>query len=58
MFRVLIKTTTDITANLEANRIEECNEFIKVYNDDELVGVFDIGTIQFLYKSKKGEKQN
>ena len=52
MHRVIIKTTTEITANLEANKIEDCGELIKIYNDNELVGVFDIGIIQFLYKTK------
>lgn len=52
MFRVIVKTTTEITANLEANKIEENGDFIKIYNDGELVGMFDVGIIQFLYKSK------
>ena len=53
MFRVLIKTTTDITANLEADRIEEKGEFFYLYNGTEIIGVFDIGIVQFMYKSKK-----
>lgn len=53
MFRVLIKTTLDVTANLEADKIEECGDIIKIYNNNDLVGIFDIGIIQFLYKSKK-----
>lgn len=56
MYRVIIKTTTEITANLEANKIEDCGELIKIYNDNELVGVFDVGIIQFLYKSKSSGK--
>lgn len=52
MHRVIVKTTTEITANLEANKIEDCGELIKIYNDNELVGVFDVGIIQFLYKTK------
>ena len=53
MFRVLIKTTTDITANLEADRIEEKGEFFYLYNGSEIIGVFDVGIVQFMYKSKK-----
>jgi hypothetical protein len=56
MHRVIIKTTTEITANLEANKIEECGDLMKIYNNDELVGVFDVGIIQFLYKTKAGVK--
>lgn len=56
MYRVIVKTTTEITANIEANKIEDCGELIKIYNNDELVGVFDVGIIQFLYKSKSGGK--
>ena len=56
MHRVIIKTTTGIMANLEANKIEECGDLIKIYNDNELVGVFDVGIIQFLYKTKSNGK--
>jgi hypothetical protein len=56
MHRVIVKTTTEITANLEANKIEDCGELIKIYNDNELVGVFDVGIIQFLYKTKSSGK--
>jgi hypothetical protein len=56
MQRVFVKTTTEVTANLEANKIEECGDLIKIYNDNELVGVFDVGIIQFLYKTKSNGK--
>ena len=56
MYRVIVKTTTEITANLEADKIEDCGELIKIYNNNELVGVFDVGIIQFLYKSKSSGK--
>jgi len=56
MHRVIVKTTTEITANLEANKIEDCGDLIKIYNNDELVGVFDVGIIQFLYKTKSNGK--
>jgi hypothetical protein len=52
MCRVLIKTTENVTANLEADRIEENGDFFFVYNGPEIVGVFDMGIVQFIYKTK------
>ena len=52
MHRVIVKVTGDIIANLEADRIIEENEFVKVFNDKELVGIFDIGSVLFVYKTK------
>ena len=57
MHRVLIKTTENVTANLEANRIEENGDFFIVYNGPEIVGVFDMGIVQFIYKTKSKDKE-
>ena len=51
MFRVIVKTT-EFTANLEADRIEENGDFFFVYNGSELVGVFDMGIVQCIYRTK------
>lgn len=56
MWRVIVKTTADITANLEADRIEEIDSFFKLYKGSELVGAFDIGMVQFIYKAKAKDK--
>ena len=50
--RVIVKTTADITANLEADRIEETECFFKVFKGEELVGIFEVGCILCMYKSK------
>ena len=55
MYRVIVKTTSDITANLDADVIEEKGDFLKVYNNCELVGMFDIGSVLFIYKTKAKE---
>lgn len=57
MYRVIVKTTSDVTANLEADKITEEGEFIRVFNDSELVGVFDIGSVLFIYKTKAKAKE-
>lgn len=58
MKRVLIKTTTETTANLEADRIEYNENLIFVYNGSELIGIFDIGVVQFVYLTQKTVKKN
>ncbi len=58
MWRVIVKTTTDTTANLEADRIEETDNFFKLYKENELIGAFDIGIVQFVYKTKVKDKIN
>ena len=55
--RVIVKTTADITANLEADRIEEDESFLKAYNGEDLVGVFDVGSVLFMYKTKSTAKE-
>lgn len=52
MYRVIVTTTSEITANLEADRIEENGDFFFVYNGPEIVGVFDMGIVQCIYKTK------
>ena len=52
MYRVIVKTTSEIMANLEADRIEESGDFFIIYNGSEIVGVFDMGIVQCIYKTK------
>ena len=52
MYRVIVKATSDVTANLEADRIEENGDFFFVYNGPEIVGIFDMGIVQCIYKTK------
>ncbi len=52
MYRVIVKTTTEITSNLEADRIEESGDFFFVYKGSEIVGVFDMGVVQCIYRTK------
>ena len=51
MYRVIVKTT-EFTANLEADRIEENGDFFFVYNGSEIVGVFDMGVVKCIYRTK------
>ena len=39
--------------NISANRIEKDDSFVYAYRDDQLVGIFDIGTVMTLYLSEK-----
>ncbi len=52
MYRVIVEATSNVTANLEANRIVEDDGFFKIFNDKELVGAFDAGSVCFIYKTK------
>ena len=52
MYRVIVVTTAEITANLEADRIEESGDFFIIHNGSEIVGVFDMGIVQCIYKTK------
>lgn len=54
--RVIVKTTADITANLEADRIEESEFFFKVFKGDELVGIFEVGCILCMYETQSPPK--
>lgn len=55
MYRVIVKTTSDVTANLEADKITEEGETIRVFDGNDLVGVFDVGSVLFIYKTKAKE---
>lgn len=52
MYRVIVGATSNVTANLEANRIVEDDGFFKIFNDKELVGAFDVGSVCIIYKTK------
>ena len=52
MYRVIVKATSDVTANLEADKIVEEGDFIRVFNGSELIGIFDLGSVLFAYKTK------
>ena len=56
--RCIIKTReclanrdTPVAANLEADRLEfdENQEYIRAYNGNNLVGVFDVGSVLLCY---------
>ena len=55
MNRVIAMTQDGITANLEADRIEESGDFFIVYNDEDIVGVFEMGIVLCIYKTKVKE---
>lgn len=55
MYRIIVKTTAEITANLEGDRIEENGDFFTIHNDEEIVGVFDMGIVQCIYKTRAKE---
>ena len=55
MYRVIVKTTSDVTANIEADKITEEGETIRVFDGNDLVGIFDVGSVLFIYKTKAKE---
>lgn len=49
--------TVETNANLKADRIEEDeNGYIRVYNGNEFVGIFDISVVRAAYISGKESK--
>lgn len=56
MYRVIVETTSKTIANLEANKIVEDDGFFKVFNDDEFIGAFDVGSVCIIYKTKTSNK--
>lgn len=41
--------------NLTGNRIEEDKLFLRVFDGDELIGIFDIAAVDMAYVSEKKE---
>ena len=56
MARVMVFTTESI-CNLNANRIEIENDYIKVYKDDAFIGIFDLSVVRAAYVSEKDRKE-
>ncbi len=56
MIRAIIRTTSGITANLKATHIEKNGDFIEIYCGDKLHGMFDNGSVQFIYLSNQKSK--
>ena len=56
MYRVIVETISKTIANLEANKIVEDDGFFKVFNDKDLVGAFDVGSVCIIYKTKTSNK--
>lgn len=56
MARVMV-FTTETTCNLNANRIELENEFIKVYKDEKFIGIYDLSVVRAAYVSEKDKAE-
>ena len=58
---VYVQTTKDVSCTIEGDRIDldKDLECYIVRNGDDLIGAFDVGSIQFIYKTQRrtGEKQ-
>ena len=55
---VHVKTTSGVTSIIDGDKIEKTDDEYIVTKDDELIGVFDIGVIQFIYKTRTREQKN
>lgn len=49
---VYVKTTNGVTSVIDGNKIEKIGDEYFITKDDELIGVFDVGVIQFIYKTR------
>ena len=52
---VYVKTTSGVTSIIDGDKIEKTDDEYIVTKDDKLIGVFDIGVIQFIYKTRTRE---
>ena len=50
---VYVQTLKGISFTIEGNKIIEQQDSYIVYNDKEITGIFDIGSIQFMYLTHK-----
>lgn len=53
MTRVIVKfNDTNQFCNLEADEITEAEGFARVYNGNEVVGIFDLTNVKAIYKTE------
>ena len=57
MSRCIVNFRKDKFCNIQAERMEEREGMIFVYDKENLVGIFDLAAIETLYLSKEVEKQ-
>ena len=50
---VYVQTLKGTSCTIEGNKIIEQQDSYIVYNDKEITGIFDIGSIQFMYLTHK-----
>lgn len=55
---VYVKTTNGVTSVIDGDKIERIGDEYFVTQDTELIGVFDVGVIQFIYKTRTKDKKN
>lgn len=53
----LIAKTTDFSCNIKADRMEEKDKILRVYDGNELVAVFFTGVLESAYISESREKE-
>ena len=47
----------DSFVNINADRLEKDESFVYAYRGDQLVGMFDVGTVMTLYLSEKRSQE-
>lgn len=47
----------DMFVNIDADKIEQSNEFFCAYREGNLVGAFDVGCVTSIYLSGKKERE-
>nr|DAP20140.1 MAG TPA: hypothetical protein [Caudoviricetes sp.] len=59
---VYVQTTKDVSCTIEGDQIELNKELecYIVHHGSDLTGAFDVGSVQFIYKTQRrtGDKQN
>jgi len=57
MKRFIMHATDGTKVNISSTHIKSTGDFVEVYCENELVGMFDKGIIQFCYLSKERNKE-
>ena len=58
MTRALIYSTGDLVVNIPADKLIKQNDFIEIYLNDELKGIFDVGIVTACYITEQASKNN
>lgn len=57
MTRALIYSTGDLVVNIPADKLIKQNDFVEIYLNGELKGIFDVGIVKACYITEQAAKK-